>query len=119
MEIVINAQHNNSVIVCNTPGLYFYIGFINQVTEEQIKKTSPPNKARRAADGLGAEASSGAVGAAGVEWDADHRNVEVGHLNEKKKFFHDGKKNCLVGWVFYFLFERRSQVSRDFGDPRK
>lgn len=42
----------------------------------------PPNEARGAADGLGAKARPGAVGAAGVERDADHRHVKVGNLNE-------------------------------------
>ena len=41
---------------------------------------SPPNQARGAADGLGAEASPGAVGAPGVERDANHGHVEVGNL---------------------------------------
>lgn len=39
------------------------------------------DEARRAADGLGPEPRARAVGAAGVERDADHRHVVVGDLH--------------------------------------
>ena len=48
----------------------------------------PSNEAGGAADGLRAEPRPGAVGAAGVERDADHRHVKVGHLfliNEEER----------------------------------